>query len=405
MNKVAFSLVLVVVLGLGLVPRPASGQGQIVVYFDTLLTQRSADSKGIGQLDTLFIAGQNFPFSQAGAVQYRVDYSAAFNHLQDLDTPGACPPGNNQSDTGIACAFGLAPRPAKKFLIQRVLVTWAVDASTPNIDAPVVLPNPNFADPTPIVIRFPDQAVFPAEGGRSQVNQFVELDIRPGTCPNPFNEDLWSAATETPDWKGGVIPVAVLGSATVDVGTIDPASCQLEGVPAASVGTIADVSTPDGTSLCDCNDLGGDGLDDLVLQFTAVDVAAQIPVANPGDTLMLTLTGAYQDGMLFSAGDCMIVIGGASGGAQPVSAAALGPATPNPFNPITRISYTVPTTAHVNLTVFDVSGRLLETLVDDQKPAGEYVVDWNATRLASGVYFYRLQVGDETIVRRATLLK
>jgi hypothetical protein len=52
-----------------------------------------------------------------------------------------------------------------------------------------------------------------------------------------------------------------------------------------------------------------------------------------------------------------------------------------------------------------VAGRLVENLVNEVKSAGEYVVEWDAGRLPSGVYFYRMQTGSQTVVRRATLLK
>jgi hypothetical protein len=52
-----------------------------------------------------------------------------------------------------------------------------------------------------------------------------------------------------------------------------------------------------------------------------------------------------------------------------------------------------------------VAGRLVQSLVSEVKGPGEHVAVWNASRLASGVYFYRLQTANETIVRRATLLK
>ena len=85
--------------------------------------------------------------------------------------------------------------------------------------------------------------------------------------------------------------------------------------------------------------------------------------------------------------------------------AGLGFPNPNPFNPVTRISYNVPTTQHVRIAIYDVAGRLVEDLVNETKAAGEHVVEWDAGRLPSGVYFYRMQTGGQTLVRRATLLK
>jgi hypothetical protein len=78
---------------------------------------------------------------------------------------------------------------------------------------------------------------------------------------------------------------------------------------------------------------------------------------------------------------------------------------PNPFNPVTTLAYTLPRSAHVRLAVYDVTGRLVVTLAQGVQSAGEHVVEWDATGLASGVYYYRLETGDVTHVRRAILLK
>ena len=65
---------------------------------------------------------------------------------------------------------------------------------------------------------------------------------------------------------------------------------------------------------------------------------------------------------------------------------------PNPFNPSTMISYQLQRESHVNLSVFDLLGRTVETLVDEVAPAGGHDVRWNAANVASGVYYYRLEV-------------
>ncbi|MBU8933295.1 MAG: T9SS type A sorting domain-containing protein [candidate division Zixibacteria bacterium] len=83
---------------------------------------------------------------------------------------------------------------------------------------------------------------------------------------------------------------------------------------------------------------------------------------------------------------------------------------PNPFNPTTTIDYTVPTSDHVTLDIYNVNGQLVKTLVDDVVSAGTHSVEWNATstsgsRVASGMYFYRLTVGDVTQSKKMTLLK
>ncbi len=78
---------------------------------------------------------------------------------------------------------------------------------------------------------------------------------------------------------------------------------------------------------------------------------------------------------------------------------------PNPFNPTTSISYSIQRNALVSLKVYDVTGRIVATLVEDVKPAGNYIVNFDAGNLASGVYFYRLTSLGEIITKKLTLLK
>ncbi len=84
--------------------------------------------------------------------------------------------------------------------------------------------------------------------------------------------------------------------------------------------------------------------------------------------------------------------------------------TPNPFNPKTQIAFSLPESADVTLSVYDVSGRRVATLVDRQLPAGPYSVEWNGRadngeKVASGVYFYRLMAGEKETSRKMVLLK
>lgn len=78
---------------------------------------------------------------------------------------------------------------------------------------------------------------------------------------------------------------------------------------------------------------------------------------------------------------------------------------PNPFNPVTHIQYTLKEAAPVSLTVFNVIGQKVHRLEDSQKPAGTYIISWNADGMAGGIYYYRLKAGDEVITRKMTLLK
>ncbi len=88
----------------------------------------------------------------------------------------------------------------------------------------------------------------------------------------------------------------------------------------------------------------------------------------------------------------------------------LGQNYPNPFNPLTRIRYRLPESSTVRFEIFNMLGKRVAVLVDTDQPAGYYTVTWDArddqgNRLASGLYFYRLQAGTFTQHHKMVLLK
>ena len=78
---------------------------------------------------------------------------------------------------------------------------------------------------------------------------------------------------------------------------------------------------------------------------------------------------------------------------------------PNPFNPATEIKYNLPQAGHVILKVYDILGREIATLVNEEKPAGNYRVKFNGNDLSSGIYFYKLQEGNYSSVKKMILMK
>lgn len=78
---------------------------------------------------------------------------------------------------------------------------------------------------------------------------------------------------------------------------------------------------------------------------------------------------------------------------------------PNPFNPVTTISYTLKENASVRLTVYDRLGREVKVLVDENQGAGTHTVEFNASNLPSGIYFYRIKANDKTEVKKMILAK
>lgn len=78
---------------------------------------------------------------------------------------------------------------------------------------------------------------------------------------------------------------------------------------------------------------------------------------------------------------------------------------PNPFNPATVISYQLPVSGNVTLKVYDVLGNEIATLVNEEKSAGVYDVDFDGSGLSSGIYFYKLHAGNFTKTNKMILLK
>lgn len=79
---------------------------------------------------------------------------------------------------------------------------------------------------------------------------------------------------------------------------------------------------------------------------------------------------------------------------------------PNPFNPVTKITYNIPIDSKVKLIVYDILGREIKRLINDElKLAGSYTIEFNGANLSSGVYFYRLESGDYTESKKMVLIK
>jgi hypothetical protein len=240
------------------------------------------------------------------------------------------------------------------------------------------------------------------------------LDIKPGSCPNALNVIPFELPPRnSKPKKGGVLPVAILGTLDLDVYSIDVSSVLLENIAPCRY-SYEDVAAPPGNiNECACTRDGSDGHSDLNLKFSKKDIVSALGSVFDGDIVPLTLTGRLCDGTTFQATDCITVRGPKtpaidntmnSGGGDSENS-GLCPATPNPFNPVTRLSYFISCESFVNLSIFDVTGRLVEVLILQRQSRGDYSVEWNARGLPSGVYFYRLQTDDVMETRKLILLK
>jgi len=237
------------------------------------------------------------------------------------------------------------------------------------------------------------------------------LDIKPGSCPNPFNIKVFDKdpSNNPRSLRGGLLPVALLGDSDFDVTQVDIATIELEGA-AALRHHLEDIAGPSPSQeLCACPEPGPDGYMDMELMFRKSDIARVLGSAEHGEEILLTLTGRLMDGTPFVASDCVKIVGdkGDSGGQRSCKGreVRLGAAEPNPFNPVTRISYYLPADMLVDLSVSAVTGRLVERLVNEVQSEGEHRIQWNAAGKASGVYFCRLAAGDVVRVKRVILLR
>ncbi len=78
---------------------------------------------------------------------------------------------------------------------------------------------------------------------------------------------------------------------------------------------------------------------------------------------------------------------------------------PNPFNPVTTINYQIPKSGRVVLKVYDILGKEIATLVNEEKEIGRYSVNYDANKLSSGVYLYELVANDYRAVKKLMVIK
>ena len=83
----------------------------------------------------------------------------------------------------------------------------------------------------------------------------------------------------------------------------------------------------------------------------------------------------------------------------------LGDSYPNPFNPVTTIEYGLPEASTIELSVYDIHGKLIKTLDQGSKVAGYYSIEWNAQNVPTGTYFIRMITNEYTATRKVSLIK
>ncbi|HMQ68252.1 MAG TPA: T9SS type A sorting domain-containing protein [Ignavibacteria bacterium] len=105
------------------------------------------------------------------------------------------------------------------------------------------------------------------------------------------------------------------------------------------------------------------------------------------------------------AGNINAVVSGITNLSELVSSYELSQNYPNPFNPETNINFSIPLSSDVKLSVYNVSGQEVASLVNERLDAGTYKVDWNAVNFTSGIYYYTIRTENFVQTRKMLLIK
>ena len=240
------------------------------------------------------------------------------------------------------------------------------------------------------------------------VTHSVTLDIKPNFCPNYqiIREQYRRRNTM-------VIPAAIAGTADFDVRDIDPETVRLNGIKPVNW-SYEDVTSPVDRSedSCACGFPGGDGFEDLSLMFYISEVAKQLDYDDIEEPVMFNLVGRLGNGDRIEGSDCIdFLVVEQTENPHMLSkwkedeAVILEGNFPNPFNPVTEISFNLTSACDVTLEIFNILGQRVTVLLDGYFEAGNHRVSWNGLSYASGVYFYRLKAGEFVETRKMVLLK
>lgn len=244
----------------------------------------------------------------------------------------------------------------------------------------------------------------------------VPFDIRPASCSNPF----------TPR-EQGIVRALLLGTEKFDVDKIRFSSLGLASGARPLDTRVTDMGSARRENGHPCADRSPDGFDDLLLTFSAADIAAALGPAVKGDTVRLSIGGRLVDGSVFEGSDVVRIVGDAdwpaladtphagnnhaAGGTDLPAHFDLYQNVPNPFNPVTTIRYDVPDVdGMVSLRIYDVGGRLVRVLFEGPASPGTRSVRWNGLNnagepVASGIYICRLTGPGFETTRKMVLVR
>ena len=142
-----------------------------------------------------------------------------------------------------------------------------------------------------------------------------------------------------------------------------------------------------------------------VVDFINVSNDTTFTLTAPSEGTFLVNGGYKKPDREWDSVSVVIALTGVGGTAEPTIIYKLYSNYPNPFNPSTKIKYTVAEKTFVSLKVYDVSGSEVSSIVNQEQAAGEYEFNFNAATLTSGVYFYTLQAGNFVETNKMRLMK
>ncbi|UCF64016.1 MAG: T9SS type A sorting domain-containing protein [bacterium] len=248
-----------------------------------------------------------------------------------------------------------------------------------------------------------------------------------------FDDDTMQAISLTNvTYGGGGLPIVVANGATLDFGL-----SELGGSGLFTLNTGATLATANEAGVDSTIKSTGDVVFSDSANYVFNGTVAQITGFLMPDTLMnLTIADSagvtlsqetYINGVLrlvagvfdntipftlgpnasisYEGGSLLIPVGIEEPASEIPKVFALYQNYPNPFNPATTIRYAVPRTSQVVVKIYDILGREVAELVNDQQNAGEYDIIWNAQKFASGIYYYRMTAGDFVSVKKLVLMK